>query len=308
MFLRKIFSKLIELLIALIVLASLSFVVVRALPGGPFDDEALTNSSVRDLLDKQYGLGDPLPKQYLDYMKNFFLGDFGVSFVRPEVKIMDRIKSVIQVSLFLNIIALLIVTLFAPLLAGAALLIPSLDFAIRQLCIVLISLPSLFLAPLLIWCFAVYLGWFPVALLGSPMHWVLPVATLSLRPLAQLTRVLLRALDNQKAMDYVRAARARGLGEVRILFKHILPNSLIPVLAYYPILAVGLLSGTFLVELLFAIPGIGSEFVLALNERDYPMLGGLIFIVGSLYIVFSFLTEAFMLKIDPRLIEENRAD
>ncbi len=143
-----------------------------------------------------------------------------------------------------------------------------------------------------------------MAFLTTPQHYILPLLTLSMRPMASLVRLLKNSLQENFTKDYVRTARAKGVGMWRILIHHVLKNSLIPFLSYVGPLTVSLLSGSFLVEILFAVPGLGTEFVAALNDRDYTLIVGLTLFYGSLLIIINSILDILLKVVDPRLQEE----
>ena len=286
-----------------LLLASLSFFLVRTLPGSPFADEKNLHPAIEKVLLEKWGLDQPLGVQYIDFIGRLVQGDLGPSLMRPEVSVNQRVWEVFSISLGLNSLALLLVFVIAPFLVYLSVRFAVLQRFVSQMSLLFISLPSLFLAPLLIWFFSIYLGWLPVALLETPWHWILPLSVLVLRPMAQLVRMMQTALDKVLKEDFIRTAVAKGLPPRLIFSRHIFPNILTAVLAYLPSLAVGMLSGSFVVEIIFAIPGVGSEFALALAERDYFLLAGLSFVIGVSFVVFSFLSEVLVLWLDPRQAE-----
>lgn len=304
----KVTRFLLEVFVSLLFLASLTFLLLRLLPGGPFSQEANLHPLVLEQLQREWGLQGSIWQQWFEYMGALLQGHLGVSMMRPDQSVVFRLKEVLGLTLGLNLLALLICSLVAPCMAIYAFSSSRIANVVRQFCLLLISMPSLFLAPLLIWVFAIYWPLLPVAFLETPTHWILPVVALSLRPLAQLTRILMKSLEEQYYLDYVRAARAKGLSERQVLWRHVLPNSLVASLTYYPGLAVGLLSGSFIVELLFAIPGIGSEFVQSLAERDYTMISGIVLVLGVLFILFSTLSQYVVEALDPRLADSRREE
>ncbi|MFM6927767.1 MAG: ABC transporter permease [Bdellovibrio sp.] len=303
---RFIFKKLLEILSSLAVLAVLSFLLLKLLPGGPFDEDLALNPLVRETLSKQWGLHESVFQQSLKYIGNVFTGDLGVSMVRPDQTVVSIIGQGLVNSMGLNLIAL-----FCVLVGSFGIAILAMRFrgswfdrAVDQLMIAFLSLPSLFWGPLLIYLFGFYFNLLPVAFLTGPANYILPVLTLSMRPLASLVRLLKTSLTENYHLDYVRTAKAKGLGEWGILIRHVLRNSMIPFLSYSGPLLVGLLSGSFLVEMLFAIPGLGGQFIMAVGDRDYTLIVGLSLFYGSLLIVMNSVIDVIMRMVDPRLREE----
>lgn len=290
---------------SLVVLATLTFFLLKILPGGPFDEEAALNPLVKEKLSEHWGVRDGALEQAGGYLFSLLRGDLGVSMARPDRSISAIIFQGIGSTLTLNVIALLSVFGGAFLISLLAIRFRNtwLEHFIDQMVIACLSLPSLFWGPLLIYFFGFYWNLLPVAFLTSPMHYILPVLTLSLRPLAALVRLLKNSLQENLRQDYVRTARAKGLGLWRILMSHVLKNSLTPFLSYAGPLIVSLLSGSFLVEMLFAVPGLGTEFISALNDRDYTLIVGLTLFYGSLLIVVNSVIDLLLRLADPRLKE-----
>jgi oligopeptide transport system permease protein len=303
---RFFIKKLIEILASLAVLAALSFLLLKLLPGGPFDEEAALNPLVKETLASRWGLHESLPTQLGKYLLSLAQGDLGVSMVHPDQTVAALIQQGLGNTFMLNGVALVVV-----LLGAFSLSLLSLRFrdglfekSVDQLMIAFLSLPSLFWGPLLIYFFGFYFNLLPVAFLTGPQNYILPVLTLSLRPLATLVRLLKTSLRENYNLDYVRTAKAKGVGEWRILTHHVLRNSLIPFLSYAGPLIVGLLSGSFLVEMLFAVPGLGGQFINALGDRDYTLIIGLTLFYGAMLIVINSLIDILMRIIDPRMREE----
>lgn len=290
---------------SLSLLIVLIFFLLKALPGGPFDDDIAMNPIVKEELSRSWNLEASGLTQAIQYYSKVLTGDLGVSMIRPEKSVISIITQGFKNTFFLNMSALVLVIIGS---LGAALVWAHfsqqrIGLLIEQGTIALLSLPSLFLGPLLIYFFGFYLDLLPIAFLSSPVHYILPLATLCLRPAANLTRILMSSLGQNLRQDYVRTAKAKGIGQARILYSHILRNSLIPFLSYLGPLIVSIFSGSFLVEVLFAVPGIGSEFVNSLNERDYTVIAGLTLLYGFLLIFINSLLDLVLLAVDPRLKE-----
>ena len=298
-------KKLFEVSLSLWSLVTLTFLFLRFLPGGPFDQEIAPHPLVREYLNKSWHRDEGLFSQYFSYMNSLLHGDLGISLSNPTQAVTQIISNGLSKTLFLNLLSLFIIYLCSFLIcflwASTRRLI--LQTAIEQLLLVLISLPSLFLAPLLIYIFGFYFDLLPVALLETSAHYLLPVVALSLRPTAYLGRLLLRSVTDQMGKDYARTAKSKGLNASAIFYRHILRNSLIPVLSYSGTLIVSLLSGSFLVEMLFAVPGLGSEFISSLAERDYTVICGLTLFYGTLLILIHLFLDFVMHTVDPRLRE-----
>lgn len=303
---QYVLKKAFEIAASLGVLAALSFLLLKALPGGPFDEETALNPLVKEKLSEHWNIQDSVFSQALSYISSVFQGDLGVSMVRPDRPVVDIISQGLSSTLMLNLISLVLIIVLALGTAIVAAAYRKTWFSgfLNQMVIACLSLPSLFWGPVLIYIFAVHLNLLPVALLSSPLHYVLPILTLSMRPWASLVRLLKNSMIDNMALDYVRTATSKGLSQTRILAVHVLKNSLIPFLSYLGPLTASLISGSFLVEMLFAIPGLGTEFIMALNDRDYTLIVGLTLFYGVLLIVLNGLIDVLMRFADPRLREE----
>lgn len=293
-----------EAALTLIALAAFCFVLLKALPGGPFDDEEIRSPEVRARLESQWGLSQGLGAQIGAYFGGLLSGDLGRSMLERDKTVASVLKDGFSRTLSLNLIALVVI-----LFAGFSLAVISESSSERAramldaLTTALISLPSLFLGPLLIWAFAMKLDLLPIAFLDSPAHYILPVLTLAMRPSAYLCRLVSASLAEAKKADYMRTAMAKGLSLRQALWRHGLRNSLVPILGYLAPLIVGLLSGSFMVEILFSINGLGRAFVDALSIRDYPIVMGLTLFYGFLLIIASLSLDLVMKLVDPRLRE-----
>ncbi|WP_413586867.1 ABC transporter permease [Bdellovibrio sp. HCB274] len=303
---RFLFKKAFEIIASLAVLVALCFLLLKALPGGPFDEEAALHPTVKAALISQWGLQESSLVQSGKYLVSLLQGDLGVSMARPNQTVTSIISNGFANTLSLNLVALIIV------IAGAFILALTsqryrggyFEKTVDQFMITFISLPSLFWGPLLIYFFGFYFNLLPTAFLTEPKNYILPVLTLCVRPMAILVRLLKTSLKSNYELDYVRTAKAKGVEEWQVLMHHVLRNSLIPFLSFLGPLLVGLLSGSFLVEMLFAIPGLGSQFIIALGDRDYTLIVGLTLFYGALLIVVNSLIDILMRTVDPRIREE----
>lgn len=297
------FKKFIEFFGSLVLLVSLCFLLLKLLPGGPFDEETALHPVVKDNLIKKWGLQETTLVQLKNYLLSILQGDWGYSMIHPEKTVVQIIEQGLVHTLKLSSLAMILVLLGAFIISLCAVYFRGrwVETALDQLLIALLSLPSLFWGPLLIYLFCFYFNLLPVAFLSSPAHFILPVLTLSLRPLAVLSRILKNSLLENLHADYVRTAQAKGVGEFKILFRHVLRNSMIPYLSYAGNLIASLLSGSFLVEMLFAVPGLGTQFINSVSERDYTLVIGLTVFYGIILMSCNAVTEVLMFITDPRL-------
>jgi oligopeptide transport system permease protein len=302
---RLLLKKILEIVVSLIFLVTLTFLLLKVLPGGPFDYEGVLNPLVKEKIREHWQIDQGLSSQVVSYLKSLSRGELGISMIRPEREVAEIISMGIQNTLLLNLVALFVIVIFAFGVSTLAVYYRDtwLETFIDQIILAFLSLPSLFWGPLLIYLFGFYWNLLPVALLSSPVHYILPLMTLCTRPTASLVRILKNSMIENVKQDYVRTAKAKGAGSVRILFNHVLRNSLIPFLSYGGPLLVSIFSGSFLVEVLFAIPGLGSEFVSSLNERDYTLIAGLTLFYGVLLILTNSLVDLLLRWADPRMRE-----
>ncbi|WII72322.1 ABC transporter permease [Bdellovibrio sp. 22V] len=293
------------MLASLVVLAALTFFLLKALPGGPFDDDIALNPLVKEKLMQHWNVEASWAGQVVSYMSSVAQGDLGISMARPDRSVSEIIAQGIQNTLMLNGLSLVFILCgaFAISLLAVRYRETWIEQTIDQGVIAFLSLPSLFWGPLLIYVFGFYWNLLPVAFLTTPQHYILPLLTLSLRPMAVLIRLLKNSLHDNLTQDYVRTARAKGVSSWAILVHHVLKNSLIPFLSYVGPLVVSLLSGSFLVEVLFAVPGLGTEFIASLNDRDYTLIVGLTLFYGTLLILVNSFIDVLLRLVDPRLRE-----
>lgn len=304
-FLKLLAKRLIELLTSLVILATLTFFLLKALPGSPFDGEISVNPEVKEQLVSQWNLDASIGEQWLSYITHVVQGNLGQSMISPDRSVASIIQENIGHSAILNVMALILVILFSVILSVLAVRFKGTkaEFFFDHFFMAGVALPSLFWGPLVIYFFAYKFEWFPLAFLESPVHYVLPLVALCLRPTCVLARFLKNSMMEIQGLDYVRTAVAKGISSWGVLFKHILRNSWIPFLSYLGPLSVSLISGSFLVEMLFAIPGLGSIFIAALNDRDQTLILGLTLFYGVILILVNMLIDFLIQLTDPRIRE-----
>jgi oligopeptide transport system permease protein len=283
----------------------LSFVLMRAAPGGPFDGERALAPETREALVKAYGLDRPLTEQFWLYLSRLAHGDFGPSLVYRDFTVTDLVAKGLPISLTLGGLALIIALtvgiatgLYAAARAGGWV-----DRVLGIGATILTALPSFVTAPLLVLVFGLTLGMLPVSGWndGALANLVLPVTALALPyagAIAKLTRAGLAAVMGE---DHVRTARARGLSPVRVLFRHALRPALVPVASYVGPAAAGVLTGAVVIETVFALPGLGRYFVQGALNRDYPLVLGVVTLYAGLIILFNLLADLAYGWLDPRV-------
>lgn len=287
----------------LLILATLTFFLLRLAPGGPFDSERVWPPEIQANIAAKYGLNQPVAVQFTSWLGDIARGDFRESFQYIGRPVSEIIGESLPVSMLLGAWALLFsIAVGIPLGCVAAWKRNTwLDYSSMFVAVSGLSLPSYLVASLLILIFASGLGWLPPALWEGPSSAVLPVATLALRPLAIIARVTRSTMIEALHSDYVRTAFGKGLSERRVVFKHALRNSLIPVITLIGPLAANLVTGSFLVEIVFQIPGLGKHFVQAVMNRDYPLVMGVTLIYGVILILSNLAVDLFYGWADPRI-------
>ena len=291
---------------SLLIVFTLTFLLVHSTPGGPWDEsEKPLPDAVKANLDRQYHLSDPLYKQYLDYLANALQGDFGPSYRSVERSVTDIVKATFPVSAQLGLLAMLFaLAVGIPLGALAAVKRNTwIDFIASLITVTGLATPPFVRISLLIVAFALALPLFPTG--GWEGIWdsrvVLPTVALGLGPAAILARYTRSSLLEVFTQDFMRTARAKGLGEAAVVFRHALKNALIPVVTVAGVTLANVITGAFFIERIYGIPGIGRQFVDSVTGRDYPLLLGLVLLFALLISVVNLLVDISYALIDPRI-------
>lgn len=299
------FQRLLGAVPTLLVLVTLAFFMMRAAPGGPFDREREVEPQVRVQLEHAYHLDEPLLKQYGRYLGALLHGDLGPSFKYADRSVNELIAEGFPVSLTLGALAMLLALLAGGALGAFAALRRGtwLDPLLMTLAMTGLSIPNFVVAPLLILVFAVDLGWLPAGgwAGASPAHLLLPVIALALPQTATIARLLRGSLIEVMQAPYIRTARAKGLSEREVLLRHALKPALLPVLSYLGPASAGLITGSVVIEQIFAVPGLGRYFVTAALNRDYTVVMGVVIFYGALVILFNFIVDLLYGALDPRV-------
>lgn len=294
----------------LALVVALSFLLTRLAPGGPFDEEQSLAPEIRANLEAAYGLDQPVHVQFARYVRGLLHGDFGPSFKFRDFTVSELIASGFRVSLALGSMAMLLALALgipagvwaARSRGGAA------DRVVMALAVAGISIPVFVVAPVLALVFGVWLGWLPVAgwVPGRPADLVLPVVSLALPVLAFIARLMRGSLLEVLRAPWIRAARARGLPERRVILRHALPAALLPVVSYVGPAAAAMLAGSLVVETLFGLPGMGRHLVQGALNRDYMLVMGMVIVYASLMIVLNLAADLLYASLDPRIRRERR--
>lgn len=286
-----------------LVITTLTFVLMKVIPGSPFNEERGTNEAVQKNLEAYYHLDDPLIFQYIIYLKSIITFDFGPSIKKPSDSVNDMLERGFPVSFELGMTAIVIAVISGLVLGVIAALRRNgfLDYAAMSLAVLGISIPNFILATLLIQQFAVNLKLFPAATWTSPIHMVLPTAALAVGPMAIIARLTRSSMVEVLTQDYIRTAKAKGLSPFKIIVKHALRNALMPVITVLGTLVASILTGSFVIEKIFAIPGMGKYFVESINQRDYPVIMGTTVFYSVILIIMLFLVDLAYGLLDPRI-------
>jgi oligopeptide transport system permease protein len=291
------------MVIALWVVVTVTFFLAHMIPGGPFDREKPVPEAIKKNLEEKYHLNEPMWKQYILYLNDIIHGDLGPSFKYPDRTVNDIIKESFPVSAQLGFWAVLIATFVGISLGSISALHQGglIDSFSMFFAILFISLPSFVIAPIFQYIFGVKLHWLPVANWGSWEHMILPALSLALGPTAVIARLTRASMLEVLSNDYVKAAKARGLSGLRVLIVYALKNALIPVVTYlFPLIA-AIFTGSFVVEKIFNIPGLGRYYVTSIYNRDYTVILGVTVFYAAFLILMNLLADITYALLDPRI-------
>ncbi len=291
-------------LLTILVIVTAAFFLTRLAPGGPFDAEVDLDPLVRANLERTYGLDQPIGIQYRRYLGALAAGDLGPSTTYPDRGVSELIADGLPVSLRIGLAALAIATaagMAAGIFAARNRNRP-VDALVMGVASLGVALPAFVVAPFLTLLFGIYLSWLPVAGWGdgSLRHWVLPVVSLALPQVAAIARLTRGAMLETLSADFVRTARAKGLPERRVISAHVLPAAVLPVVSYLGPAIAGVLTGSVIVEQIFALPGLGRFFVQGAINRDYGLVLGIVILYASALILLNLLVDLAYGWLDPR--------
>lgn len=288
------------------VVITVTFFVMRAVPGGPFMGEKAVTEAAQAALEAKYGLDKPVMEQYITYLKDVVTKlDFGPSIKLRGRMVMDVIADGLKTSAKLGVIAACIALVVGIVLGAMAALRRNtvLDKIIMVITTAFVSMPSFIMGTLLLLIFAVHWHVFPAN--GSTTEGlVLPVITLALYPMAYITRLTRSSMLDVLGQDYIRTAKAKGVSPAKIVFGHALKNSLIPVITYFGPMLAYIVTGSLVVEQIFAVPGIGRAFVSSITNRDYPLIMGTTIVLACLIVIMNLLSDILYKVVDPRITLE----
>lgn len=290
-------------LLTIFLISVITFALMNMIPGGPFLSEKAVSPATTAAMNKKYGLDKPKYVQYINYMGNLVKGDFGLSIKQKGRTANDIILGTFPVSARLGGISIIIALVLGITMGSVAALNRGKwgDSTLMVISTLGIAVPSFVVATFLMMTFGVTLHWLPTMGLKTPLHYILPVATLSFYPMAYITRLMRSSMLDALNQDYIRTARAKGVSKFVMLFKHAMRNAIIPIITYVGPLLAYTLTGSFVVEKIFNIPGLGREFINCISGRDYPMVMSTTIFLAILIVFMNVLVDIAYKMVDPRI-------
>lgn len=287
--------------VTVFIISVITFFSMNLIPGGPFNSEKALSESVQQVLMERYGLDQPVTSQYVNYVSSALQGDFGVS-LKTGRDIKTTIMESFTVSAKLGIMAVLLALALGIILGSVAALLRNKwpDRLIIFITTLLTAVPSFILATLLLYVFCIYLGWVNVWS-AAETNYILPVISLAMYPTAYITKLTKTSMLDALGQDYIRTARAKGVSNGKVIFKHGLRNALIPVITYVGPMTAYILVGSLVVENIFTIGGLGSKFITAINNRDYPLIMATTIFLSYIMVFMSLLSDITYKLVDPRI-------
>lgn len=302
--LKFIFHRILQTLPVLFIVIAVTFILIREAPGGPFDAEKAVSPYVLEKLNERYNLNAPLPEQLFDYLINVIQGDFGPSFKYPSRSVTEMIATGLPITFELAFYAILVALIIGIPAGIVASIKPNTaqDYLPMSAAMIGICMPSFLMGPILVLVFGIWLEWLPVSGWGyTPGDKILPAITLGSTYAAYIARLTRGGMLEVLSQDYIRTAKAKGLPTRTIIFKHALRGGLLPVVSFLGPAIAGLLSGSFVVETIFQIPGLGRFYVQAAFNRDYTMIMGTTIFFSLLITMFNLLSDIIAASLNPRI-------
>ncbi|WP_409305108.1 ABC transporter permease [Peribacillus sp. SCS-155] len=296
-------KRIIAMIVTLWLILTATFFLMHSIPGSPFNEERTTNEAVQKNLEAYFHLDEPLIVQYGNYLKQVITLDFGPSIKKSSQTVNEMLGRGFPISFELGMWTLAVAVVSGITLGVIAALRHNgvIDYLAMTFAVIGISVPNFVMATLLIQQLAVSHPIFPVATWSSPKHMVLPVLALATGPMAIIARLTRSSMLEVLTQDYIRTAKAKGLSPVKIVFKHALRNALLPVVTVLGTLAASILTGTFVIEKIFAIPGMGKYFVDSIGTRDYPVIMGTTVFYSAVLVAMLLLVDIAYGILDPRI-------
>lgn len=301
--LRYILKRILSAAITIFFVITITFFLMKAIPGDPFTAEKMPNAEIRAAMMAKYGLDQPLFTQYVTYLKNFIHGDFGVSYMKVGLTVNQVISSGFPFSLYIGVYASIIVV-FCGICGGVICALRQNKF-IDRLFMVLSTLgstiPSFVLATGFLFIFSKTLGLVPAFGVDKATGYIGPIVVIGAFSLAFITRLTRTSLLEVMQQDYIRTARSKGISEFRVIYKHALRNALLPVITYVGPMVASIVTGSFVIEKVFGIPGIGNLFTNSIINRDYPLIMGITVFFAVLLVIAVLIVDIVYMLVDPRI-------
>ncbi len=295
-------KRIVESLPVLFAIVTLSFIMIKMAPGGPFDGEKQTDPLVLEMLNAQYGLDQPLSLQYARFISNLFKGELGPSTNYPSWSVEEIIASKLPVSIELGLYSFILALFLGSGIGALSAVRPNslYDYLPMSTSMLGICLPSFVIGPLLLLVFSLHFQWFNVQGWNFPQDKVLPVCTLALFYTAFIARLTRSSLIEVLGKDYIRTAIAKGVSPLRTIVVHGLRNAFSPVISYLGPALAGLISGSFVVETIFQLPGLGRFFVLSAMNRDVSLTIGVVLFYAVLILAFNLMVDILLVFMNPK--------
>ncbi|MCK9329817.1 MAG: ABC transporter permease [Candidatus Cloacimonetes bacterium] len=291
---KRIIYNLVIFIISIFIISTITFFLFELVPGNIYDTDLIKSANIIANIKEKYGLDEHISTRYFLMLKSTFSFDFGNSFIYDGLSVNEIIAKYFPISAILGLTSLIssfIVGVFIGYISSNSKSIKNIFFIII---ILLISLPTFIIAVFLQYYFCVKFNLFPILWSANWINFILPIIALSIYPTTFIARLLSESIAGIKSSDYVFAAKARGLNEIRIWFSYILKNAITPVISYMGPLTASLLTGSFIVETIFNIPGLGRYFIYSINNRDYPVVMGLTLFYAVILISTNFIANVFV--------------
>jgi len=306
--LKYILKRIILAIFTVWVVITITFFVMHAVPGGPFMSEKAVSEAAQKAMEEKYGLDKPLMQQYITYLTDALHGDFGPSLKQRGREVIDIIMDGMATSAKLGLIAAVLAAIFGIVLGSVAALRRNtvIDRIIMIITTAFVSMPSFIMGSFLMILFVQTLGLFPANASSSSgaAGLVLPVVTLMLYPMAYITRLTRSSMLDVLGQDYIRTAKAKGVSKWKVIFGHALKNALIPDITYFGPMLAGIVTGSLVVEQIFAVPGIGRAFVNSITGRDYTLVMGTTIVLSTLIVIMNLISDILYKVVDPRITLE----
>lgn len=301
--LRFTFRRLLQIIPVLWIIITATFFMIRFVPGGPFTAEKAVTPEILRNLEAHYGLDKPLYRQYFDYMGSLLRGDLGPSFKYPNRTVNEIISDKLPTSLELGFVSLAVALVLGITLGTLAAVKRNtwLDYMCSSSAMIGICVPTFVLGPLFVLTFAIHFQWLNASGWYGPSDRILPCLTLGCVYAAYIARLTRGGMLEVLNQDYIRTARAKGAGELRVVFKHAMRGGLLPVISFLGPGIAGILTGSFVIETIFQIPGLGREFVNSAFNRDYTLVLGTVILYATLIVVLNLVVDIVQIWLNPKL-------